>query len=94
MELEEQCCITPEMAEQLQERKNQFTALVDADYQLSKLLPQWGYSTQPGSSYYRMKLAHDIMGVVFHSGSQNFRYVFHEGIGCPKTSNLITRPMY
>ena len=73
---------------QLEQLKEQFVAVIDADYQMSKLLPHWGYLAQPGSSYYKMKLAHDIMGVVFHSSPpSNFLYVFHEGMGGSKCSD-------
>ena len=43
--------VTPEAMQECLHLKSSFTAVVDADYQMSKLLPHWGYSAQPGRSY-------------------------------------------
>ena len=47
--------------------KQNFTLVISADYQMSKLVPHWGLSPQPASTYYLQKLSHDIFGIVDHS---------------------------
>ena len=55
-ELEAKCeDRTEEETQQLVAIKDDFTAIIDADYQMAKLRPHWGYSAQPGSSYYKKK---------------------------------------
>ena len=51
-------------ADQLRSR---FTLVISTDYQMSKLTPHWGYSPQPGSTYYLQKLSHNLLGIVNHS---------------------------
>ena len=46
-----------------------------ADYQMSKLLPNWGYSPQPGSTYYLQKLSHDLLGIVNNCNDQTAMYI-------------------
>ncbi len=41
---------------------------------MSKMVPHWGYSPQPGSTYYLQKLSHDILGIVNHSNDQSAIY--------------------
>ena len=41
--------------------------MVSADYQMGKLVPYWGYSPQPGCTYYLQKLHHDVFGIVNHA---------------------------
>ena len=53
-----------EDSEELTTLKRTFTLVISADYQMSKLIPNWGSSPQPGSTYYLQKLSHDILGIV------------------------------
>ena len=41
-----------------------FTLTLSVDYQMSKLVPYWGCSPQPGSTYYLQKLSHDLLGII------------------------------
>ena len=43
---------TDEEEEKLVQLKQCYTAVISADYQMSKLVPYWGLSPQPGSTYY------------------------------------------
>ena len=48
--------------EELTRLCNLFSLPISADYQMSKLVPSWGVSPQPGITYYLQKLSHDIFG--------------------------------
>ena len=50
--------------DKLQELKHCYTLLLSADYQMQKLVPHWGHSPQPGSTYYLQKLSFDLFGIV------------------------------
>jgi len=52
---------TDEEEENLAQLKHCFNAVISADYQMSKLVPSWGLSPQPGSTYYLQKLSNDIL---------------------------------
>ena len=65
--------------QELNDLREQFVCLIDADYQQGKLLPHWGYSAQPGASYYKQKLCFDNFGIVCHGAPENFFYLYHEG---------------
>lgn len=54
--------------------KHCFTLLLSTDFQMQKLLPYWGRSPQPGSTYYLQKLSYDLLGIVDHRcGSVHLR---------------------
>ena len=53
---------------------------------MTKLIPHWGYSDQPGISYYLRKVSHDLFGIADHCNSTNYASVFDEQIG-PKNSD-------
>ena len=61
----------------LASHKHSFTLVISADYQMSKLIPHWGYSPQPGSTYYLQKLSHDIFGIVDHHENKSVVYTLH-----------------
>ena len=42
---------------------------------MSKLVPYWGLSAQPGSTYYLQKLSHDIFRIVDH-GQKASLFIF------------------
>ena len=62
--------------EELEQLKSRFILVISADYQMSKLLPSWGCSPQPGSTYYLQKLSHDLFGIVNHSDDSSAVYIF------------------
>jgi len=75
--------------ERLTVMKSKFKLVLAADYQMSKLVPYWGLSPQPGSTYYLQKLTHDIYGIVNHATNISAVYVFDEGFG-PKTPTTLS----
>ena len=53
---------------------------------MAKLVPYWGLTAQPGSTYFFQKLSHDVFGIVNHASNSSTVYVFDERIG-PKKFN-------
>ena len=70
--------------------KKRFTLVLSADFQMCKLVPYWGYSAQPGSTYYLQKLNHDVFGVVDHSTGSSTVYLFDERVGPKNTDHTIS----
>ena len=68
--------------------KHSFILVLCVDYQMSKLVPYWGQSAQPGSTYYLQKLSHDIYGVVNHGTNRSTVYLFDERVS-PKSTDHI-----
>ena len=59
-----------------------FTTVLSAVYQMQKLVPYWGFSPQPGSSYNLQKLSNNIFGIFDHQSSHSTFYVlFDETVG-------------
>ena len=52
---------TPVEDEELEGAKHNFTLVLSADYQQSKLIPHWGHTAQPGQTYYYQKVSHDVL---------------------------------
>ena len=67
-----------EVEEELEQLKPRLTLVNSAAYQMTKLLPSWGYS---GLTYYLQKLSHDLFGIVNHSNDSSAVYIFNERIG-------------
>eukprot|EP00475_Leptophrys_vorax_P037503 TRINITY_DN6476_c0_g1_i2.p1 TRINITY_DN6476_c0_g1~~TRINITY_DN6476_c0_g1_i2.p1 ORF type:complete len:527 (+),score=129.96 TRINITY_DN6476_c0_g1_i2:456-2036(+) len=70
--------------------KEEFVLVLSADFQMSKNLPFFGESPQPGSSYYLQKLTHDLFGIVCHHDvvdNHNYVYLCDELAGGPKNSD-------
>ena len=59
-ELERKPSLTDDENEKLAVLKHKFTLVISADYQMSKLVPYWGMSPQPGSTYYLQKLSRHL----------------------------------
>ena len=62
------------------------STVLSADCQQCKLVPYWGMSDQPGSTYYLQKMNNDLFGVVNHGDSSNAVYFFDETVG-PKNTD-------
>ena len=56
--------------EELESLQHSLTLMLSADYQQSKLIPSWGKTEQPGSTYYLQKVSHDIFGIIDHREEQ------------------------
>ena len=76
----------PERDEKLKNLQSTFTLLLSADYQMSKLLPYWGYSAQPSSTYYMQNVSYDIYGIVDHRDRSGHLYLLNETTG-PKNTD-------
>ena len=76
--------------ETLENLRHNFTAVLSVDFQMQKLVPYWGLSPQPGSTYYLQKLSHDIFGVVDHREDHSMLYIFDETIGPKNTDHTIS----
>ena len=92
----ETCCLesnterSADEDEKLQHLKSTFTLVLSADYQMGKLLPSWGRSPQPSSTYYFQKLTCDILGIVDHRDCSGAVYVFDERVGPKNTDHTIS----
>jgi len=89
--LDEKSHLSEEEAKKLRSLKHKFNIVISADYQMEKLVPYWGLSAQPGSTYYLQKLNHDIFGIVNHATDLSSVYLFDEQVGSkiPTTLSLI-----
>lgn len=58
---------TAEQIADLQKKQHAFSLVLSADYQQAKLIPYWGFTAQPGSTYYLQKVSHDLLGIIDHS---------------------------
>ena len=76
--------------EELLTAQHCFTLVISADYQQSKLVPTWGRSEQPGSTYYFQKVSHDIFGIVDHRDEKSTVYTFDERIGPKNTDHTVS----
>ena len=88
--LEEKDTLTEEEEAQLDGLKSRFNLVLSADFQMCKLIPYWGLSPQPGSTYYLQKLNHDIFGIVNQGSSSSTVYMFDEHIGPKNTDHTIS----
>ena len=82
----------PSEEEELTRLRNLFSLTISADYQMSKLIPFWGMSPQPGSTYYLQKLSNDIFGIVDHSSGESTVYtcIFDERLGQKNSDHTIS----
>ena len=67
-----------------------FTLVISADYQQAKLIPYWGDTEQPGSTYYLQKVSNDIFGITDHRDNKGFVYLFDEHIGPKNTDHTLS----
>ena len=66
--------------EQLRQLKHCLTLVISADYQMQKLVPYWGFSPQPGSTYYLQKLSYDLFRIVDHRDELSAVYILDERV--------------
>ena len=82
--------LTAAEQELLESKKHAFTLIISTDYQQSKLIPYWGNSAQPGSTYYLQKVSHDVFGLLYHRSDQQHITLFDERIGPKNTDHTIS----
>ena len=90
VELEAKSDLSSDEEEELEVLKRSFSLVLAVDYQMSKLVPYWGQSPQPGSTYYLQKLSHDIFGVVNHATNNSTVYLLDERVGPKNTDHTIS----
>ena len=90
MQLTQKSILTSSEKEELERKKHCFTLTVSADYQQSKLVPSWGKTEQPGSTYYLQKVSHDIFGIVDHTEDKSTVFLFDERIGPKNTDHTVS----
>ena len=61
---------------------------------MNKLIPYWGNSPQPGSTYYLQKLSYDVFGIVDHRSERGHVYLFSELIGPKNTDHTFSYLMH
>ena len=88
--LESKGSMTRRETSKLRKLKTDFTLVICADYQMCKLVPYWGYSAQPGSTYYLQKLNHDVFGIVNHCSNDSTVYLFDERVGPKNTDHTLS----
>jgi len=93
-ELESKANKNQQENENLEKLRHNFTVVLSADYQMQKLVPYWGQSPQPGSTYYLQKLSHDIFGIVDHRDNHSTIYIFDETVGPKNTDHTISLLTY
>ena len=81
---------TAEETAQLATLKHTFTLVLSADYQQAKLIPFWGRSEQPGSTYYLQKVSIEIFGIVDHREEEKYIHMFDERITPKNTDHTIS----
>ena len=83
--------LTEAETERLTVLKRNFCVVLSFDYQQNKNLPHWGYTDQPGETYYKMKLTCDVFGIVDHRcGGRDFNtvYICDEHAAGPKSADM------
>ncbi len=90
LELEKKTGLNEEEKQQLKYLKGKFNLVLCADYQMCKLVPYWGMSAQPGSTYYLQKLNHDVFGIVNHATKSSTAYLFDERVGPKNTDYTVS----
>ena len=89
-ELEAKSTLNDDEKERLAILKNGFNLVLSADYQMAKLVPYWGQTAQPGSTYYLQKQSHDVFGIVDHSCGTSTVYLFDEHIEAKNTDHTVS----
>ena len=90
MSLEQKAEVTDEEKGTLLGLKNKFNLVIFADYQMAKLVPYWGSSAQPGSTFYLQNLSDDVFGIVNHGSGSSTVYLFDERAGLKNTAHTIS----
>lgn len=89
-ELEEKTMLSDDERERLATLKHKFNLVLCANYQQCKLVPYWGMSDQPGSTYHLQKMNHDLFGIVNHADDSSAIYLFNETVGPKNTDHTLS----
>ena len=67
-----------------------FSTFLSADYMMSKNLPYWGESAQPGKTHYLMKLVCDVFSIINYCDQEGYTYMCDEvAAGCKSTDHTL-----
>jgi len=69
-------------------------AFISCDYQMGKLKPYWGQTSQPGKTYYSQKLMHHVFGIVSSSLGPDTVYVVDETIAGETDANHVRSHLF
>ena len=64
--------------------------MLSADYQQANLIPHWGSTAQPGSTYYLQKVSTDVLGIIDHKDNSQNIILFDERIGPKNTDHTVS----
>ena len=67
-----------------------FTLVLSAAYQQAKLIPYWGKSPQPASTYYLIKELHDVFGIVDQRDERGHVQFISEKLGPKNTAHTVS----
>ena len=81
---------TQEETSKLLALQHSFTLVISADYQQAKLIPHWGRSAQPASTYYLQKVSIEIFGIVDHRNEEKSVFLFDERIGPKNIDHMVS----
>ena len=70
--------------------RHSFMLVVSADYHQAKLIPYWGRSPQPASTYYMSRESYDVFGIVDHRDDSGHVRLFSETIGHKTTDHTVS----
>ena len=83
--------LTPERSAKLEMLQQKYSVFISADYMMGKNLPHWGKSAPPSKTYYMMKLVCNVCGIVDHSSSKEYAYLYDEvAAGSKSTDHTLT----
>ena len=74
---------------QLRVKKTVMTVVLSADEQQAKLVPYWGFSAQPASTYY-FQVSHDAFGIIEHCDEKRHVILLNERIGLKNTDHTVS----
>ena len=90
LELQAKLTLDEDEQDELEVLKRSFSLVLAVDYQMAKLVPYWGHSPQPGSTYYLQKMSHDVFGIVNHGTNASTVYLFDERVGPKNTDHTVS----
>ena len=82
--------LTEDQKSELKILQHCFTLVISADYQQAKLIPFWGESEQPGSTYYLHKVSIEVFGISDHRNNTGHIDLFEEQLTPKNTDHTLS----
>ena len=89
-ELDGKLSLSSQEEESLTLLRKKIDLVLSTEYQMSKVVPYWGFFPQPGSTYYLQKRTHDVYGIVNEATGTSAVYLFDERTGPKNTDHTIS----